>query len=140
MKTTIPLFSIVLAFLSVTISPTMQAVDPPADGGYPNENTAEGEDALFSLAADAPGQNTAVGFNAMFNTTTGSLNTAVGDMALFSNTTGPGNTAIGYRALYSNISSSNTAMGSDALFSNTTGTSNVAIGEGCNVLQHYGGP
>jgi len=130
MKTTIPLFSIVLAFLSVTISPTMRAVDPPPDGGYPNENTAEGEDALFSLPADAPGQNTAVGFNAMFNTTTGSLNTAVGDMALFSNTTGPGNTAIGYRALYSNISSSNTAMGSDALFSNTTGTSNVAIGDG----------
>ncbi len=129
MKTTIALFSVVLAFISVTVSPTIQAVDPPPDGGYPNENTAEGEDALFNLSADGPGQNSALGFNAMFNTTYGSLNTAIGDMALFSNTTGPGNTAVGHRSLYSNVSSSNTAIGIDALFSNTTGTSNVGIGD-----------
>ena len=28
---------------------TARAVVPPPDGGYPNGNTAEGEDALFSL-------------------------------------------------------------------------------------------
>src|SRR5437899_3816823 len=32
------------------LSPTAQAVDPPPDGGYPGQNTAEGTDALFSLA------------------------------------------------------------------------------------------
>src|SRR5207245_6766313 len=29
------------------LSPTAQAVDPPPDGGYPSQNTAEGEHALF---------------------------------------------------------------------------------------------
>ncbi len=29
--------------------PTARTVAPPPDGGYPNANTAEGEDALFSL-------------------------------------------------------------------------------------------
>ena len=36
------------------------AVDPPPDGGYPNNNTAEGTDALFSLTTGA--NNTAIGF------------------------------------------------------------------------------
>src|SRR5438552_7274561 len=29
--------------------PVARAVDPPPDGGYPNNNTAEGDSALFSL-------------------------------------------------------------------------------------------
>ena len=31
------------------VAPKAFAVDPPPDGGYPNKNTAEGQDALFSL-------------------------------------------------------------------------------------------
>jgi hypothetical protein len=49
---------------------TARAVTPPPDGGYPNQNTAEGKDALFSLATG--GDNTAMGFDALDSKTTGS--------------------------------------------------------------------
>src|SRR2546422_7304851 len=49
------------------LSPTAQAVDPPPDGGYPGQNTAEGTDALFSLAGGT--DNTAIGFDALFSNT-----------------------------------------------------------------------
>src|SRR5882724_1139717 len=77
-------FALVLA--SFALSPTARAVDPPPDGGYPNENTAEGEDALFSLTDGS--FNTAVGYHALYSNTTGSANTAVGEVALRENTTG----------------------------------------------------
>ena len=54
------------------LSPQARAVDPPPDGGYPNQNTAEGEDAPFSLTTGA--DNTAMGFNALDSNTTGSDN------------------------------------------------------------------
>ena len=38
----------VLAYFSAL--PSSQAVMPPPDGGYPGFNTAEGQNALFSLA------------------------------------------------------------------------------------------
>lgn len=115
--------------LLATLPVAALAVTPPPDGGYPNENTAEGENALFSLPDGAPGQNTALGFNAMFNTTFGSINTAVGDKALFSNTTGPGNTAIGHQSLYSNVDGiGNVAIGLNALYANIVGFCNVAVG------------
>ena len=38
-----------LAAACLALAPVALAVDPPPDGGYPNQNTAEGEDALFSL-------------------------------------------------------------------------------------------
>jgi hypothetical protein len=118
MKTTIRLVSIFLVFLCITLLPKIEAVDPPPDGGYPGENTAEGTDALFSVT---PGQftginNTALGFDALFHTTTGIGNTAVGSRALFSNTTGDGNTAVGVEALKNNPSlvDDNTAVGRSA--------------------------
>lgn len=91
----------------LALSPTAQAVTPQPDGGYPNANTAEGEDALFSL-------------------TTGIQNTAVGNEALQTNTAGNSNTAIGSGALVANIGDNNTAVGAVALVSNYTGTGNVA--------------
>src|SRR5207244_12687990 len=54
------------------LSPQARAVDPPPDGGYPNQNTAEGEDALFSLTTGA--DKTAMGFDALDRNTTGSDN------------------------------------------------------------------
>jgi hypothetical protein len=117
----------VLALASFAFSPTAQAVDPPPDGGYPGDNTAEGEDALFSLTTGL--DNTAIGFNAMYHNTTGNGNTATGWSALFNNTTGFTNTAAGVYALITNTTGFfNTAIGGFALGSNTTGFENTAIG------------
>jgi Chaperone of endosialidase len=114
MKTKIQLFAIVIAFLSVTVSPQARAVcQQGCDTG--NQNTFLGEDALIS-------------------NTTGINNTAIGENALYSNTTGYENTAIGSFALSSNTGNSNTAMGSGALTFNTTGAANTAIG---NWALHY---
>jgi hypothetical protein len=103
------------------------AVNPPPDGGYPGNNTAEGTSALFSLTS-AFG-NTALGYQALYKDTTGSYNTAEGFQALFSDTSGRQNTATGYSALLSNTTGSyNTANGLYALSGNTTGSNNTAIG------------
>jgi hypothetical protein len=61
---------------------TALAVDPPPDGGYPNQNTAEGQNALLRLRKGT--DNTALGFEALVNHTSGNLNTAVGSGALHS--------------------------------------------------------
>ncbi len=79
--------------VSVACITTALAVDPPPDGGYPNETTAEGEDALFNLTTGE--DNTALGFDALFSNTTGNNNTAVGPSTLGDNTEGANNTAIG---------------------------------------------
>ena len=141
LKKAILLFLVALTCLA--LSPAVRAVSPPPDGGYPNENTAEGDDALFSLTFGA--NNTAIGFRALFRNTlgsdntatgtfalfntTGSCNTATGSFALFSNTTGRLNTATGFAALVSNTTGNfNTATGVQALVNNTTGDSNTATG------------
>ena len=54
------------------LSPAALAVTPAQDGGYPNQNTAEDEDALFSLTTGAA--NTAMGFDVLDSNTTGSDN------------------------------------------------------------------
>jgi len=115
-----------LALAWLALSPTVRAVLPAPDGGYPGNNTAEGDDALFSLTTGT--DNTAVGFNALYNNT-GYFNTANGSQALLSNTTGQSNTANGGSALYSNTTGNyNTANGVGALEFNTTGGQNTATG------------
>ena len=116
-KTT-PLFLVAFVLACFTLSPTAQAqLDPPPDGGYPRGNTAEGEDALFSLFISGPNlfsrNNTAVGNHALFSNQFGSNNTAIGNRALRNVTTGGQNTAIGYLAGV-----------------NITGSGNVNIGAG----------
>jgi Chaperone of endosialidase len=109
--------------------PKMQAVSPTPDGGYPGANTAEGEDALFSLTTGTV--NTAIGFQALYSNTEGGQNTATGAAALYNNTTGTNNTAHGAGALFSNTTGSyNVATGDVALTSNTTGDNNTANGSG----------
>jgi hypothetical protein len=138
------LLLIPLAIAWFTLSPTAQAVSPPPDGGYPNDNTAEGTDALFSVTTGP--DNTAIGFDALFSNTTGDSNTATGSQALQSNTTGVRNTAHGFAALANNTTGDrntatgraalpnnttgarNTGDGQDALFNNTTGNDNAATG------------
>src|SRR5438105_7653788 len=67
-------------------SPMARAVTPAPDGGYPNHNTAEGQDALFSWPnTTLDGENTAIGFEALYNDNDGTNNTAAGSGALYSN-------------------------------------------------------
>jgi hypothetical protein len=82
-----------LGLICFGLSPTAQAVVPAPDGGYPNNNTAEGDSALLSL-------------------TTGASNTAIGFAALASDLVGSDNTAVGTAALINNTASNNTATGS----------------------------
>jgi len=129
----------------LTAGPKAQAVVPPPDGGYPGFNTAEGQNALFSLSTGSA--NTAVGWFSLstnaagsFNTATGAgtllfntadENTAFGAVALLNNTSGSGNTATGAAALLNNtIGQDNTANGVFALKSNTEGSENTATGAG----------
>ncbi len=119
---TISLFGAFVLAASTTL-----AVSPPPDGGYPAQNTAEGQAALFSLSTGD--QNTAVGYHALSSNTEGSINTAVGSEALTGNTTGYQNSAVGWWALKSNTTGNlNTALGDSALKTNTTGTDNTALG------------
>jgi hypothetical protein len=50
------------------LSPPARAVVPAPDGGYPGQNTAEGEDALFSLDTQSGLYNTGLGWRALYLT------------------------------------------------------------------------
>ena len=109
MKTSMRSVLTTLTFLCFAAEPQAQAVVPPPDGGYSGFNTAEGQNALFSL-------------------TTGSANTAVGWFSLKSDTDGSSNTAVGAGTLLFNTARENTAFGAAALLFNTTGVANTAVG------------
>jgi hypothetical protein len=122
-----------LAMAGFALSPMAQAVVPAPGGGYPGYNTAEGQNALFSLTTGV--YNTAVGAFTLFGSTTGSGNTAVGINGLRNNVTGGFNTAVGLNALFTNNGdptvgqgSDNCAVGAYALFANTTANNNTADG------------
>jgi hypothetical protein len=118
------------------LSPNAPAVSPAPDGGYPNRNTAEGENALRSNTTGR--DDTAVGYNSLGNNTTGQHNTANGAYALSDTTTGRRNTATGASALQNNTGDSNTANGHAALLSNTTGQYNTALGAHAGDAQRTG--
>jgi hypothetical protein len=79
--------------------------------------------------------NTAIGYQTLFHTTTGNFNTALGYQAAHNLTTGQYNTAIGQSALFTATTGGlNTAIGLNALLNTTSGSSNVAVG--LDTLQH----
>jgi hypothetical protein len=129
MKTSIRSLAIItLTLVGFALSPKAQAVSPSPDGGYPGFNTAEGQNALFSLDVTAGLANTAVGWFSLFSNTAGSFNTATGAGALLFNT-GDNNAAVGAVALLFNLTgSANTAIGNNALMSNSDGNANTAVG------------
>ena len=53
--------ALALILACCALPPAARAVTPAPDRGYPDGNTAEGDDALFSLTAGA--WNTAIGFS-----------------------------------------------------------------------------
>src|SRR6266545_2237748 len=114
------------AMAGLALSPIAEAVVPAPDGGYPGFNTAEGQNALFSLTTGV--WNTTVGAYSLFSDTTGNGNTAIGINDLRNNVTGSFNTAVGLNALYQNTADSNSAFGAFALFANASGIYNTAIG------------
>jgi hypothetical protein len=132
-----------LALACSALPERAQAVTPAPDGNYPGGNTAEGQNALFSLTTG--GYNAAVGWFSLKSLSTGNFNTgvgagtlvlntadsntAVGAAALLLNTIGTQNTALGATALlYNNTGSFDTAIGDRALYNNTTGDHNTAVG------------
>ena len=133
-----------LLLICFGLSPTVKAVSPEPDGGYPNGNTAEGHGAFFNLATGD--RNTALGLNTLFRNTVGDSNTATGAGALTDNINGNRNTATGAQALNRNTrkndntangfnvlnfseGNGNTAIGSRVLENNLTGNSNIALGD-----------
>jgi Chaperone of endosialidase len=148
-KTIVVSLVITVVLACFGLSPKARAVLPAPDGGYLGFNTAEGQNALFSLTTGVA--NTAVGWFSLKSDTDGSFNTAVGAgtllfnignqgasqgientaigaASLLLNTTGAQNTAVGVAALLSNDGDSNTAIGFRALANNTTAESNTATG------------
>jgi hypothetical protein len=120
------LIHILIGIVCFGLLPKAQALSPAPDGGYPGGNTAEGQNALFSVSSG--GYNTAVGFLSLRSETTGNFNTAIGAGTLLVNTA-DNNTATGAGALLSDSTgAANTADGTFALFGNTTGNFNTANG------------
>ena len=130
MKSIIRLVAVIVGFVLLNVTPSWgQLVNPTVSDT--NHNTAGGTDALISVDGTGTGglNNTAFGFDALAQTTTGDANTATGAEALFFNSTGAANTATGFSALFFNSTgSNNTASGADALFFNTDGSDNTANG------------
>src|ERR1043166_8062470 len=85
-RSTSALILITLALAWFAFSPAARAVLPAPGGGYPGNNTAEGDNALLSLTTGV--DNTALGFYALAALGTGSRNTAIGSNALVSLGTG----------------------------------------------------
>src|SRR5437763_13973161 len=70
------LILIPVLIIGLALLPTAQAVSPAPDGAYPGGNTAEGQNALFSLTSG--GYNTALGYLSLRSDATASFNTSVG--------------------------------------------------------------
>ena len=122
---------------SLALALVAQGVSPSPDGNYPGFNTAEGQDALFSLTTGL--WNTAIGGDALFSDTTGTGNTALGLNVLRHNISGNGNTATGVDALFANTNgATNCGFGVLALFNNTSGSENSAFGWGAMVSNTTG--
>ena len=122
-------FTMAIALAWFALSPPLKAQDCPSTCTALGLNTGVGTNALSSVNPAAGGiNNTAVGFGALRDNTTGFYNTAVGTRALEQNTTGNFNMAIGTEALNQNNANFNLAIGFRVGFLNTTGNHLTGIG------------
>ena len=122
-------FTMAIALAWFALSPPLKAQDCPTTCTALGLNTGVGTNALINVNPAAGGiNNTAVGFGALRDNTTGFYNTAVGTRALEQNTTGNFNMAIGTEALNQNNANFNLAIGFRVGFLNTTGNHLTGIG------------
>jgi hypothetical protein len=121
------LLAILLAVVGRAAAQTNTAFgDGALENNQGSENSAFGFDALFNNTTGV--NNTASGFAALLSNTSANNNTATGAFTLF-NSTGRGNTADGVSALANDSTGfRNTAGGASALENNTTGNNNIALG------------
>lgn len=90
-KRTVPQFVLTLALGCFAFSPTARPVLSAADGNYPGNNTAQKDDGRFRLTTRL--DNSAIGFDSLYNNTPAANNTATGFVAVFNNPTGAKSTA-----------------------------------------------
>ena len=101
-----------------------QAMGAGTSGG--TESVAIGWGALYNNQASG---NCAIGFQAMYNTTTGAGNFAGGTLALVNNVSGQLNMAFGtFAGLENTTGSNNTSIGTKAGYATTTSSDNTMIG------------
>jgi len=93
---------------------------------YGTNNLQYGEESLLGPTGE---NNTAIGLEALRNTSTGESNTAVGGLAMTNNLGGNKNVAVGYGSLTNNtLGDDNSAVGESSLQQNTSGGFNTGIG------------
>ncbi|MCZ2355831.1 MAG: hypothetical protein LC115_03910 [Bacteroidia bacterium] len=99
---------------------------------FTNTNVAVGFEALRgpnTPALNTGLDNTALGYQTLWFTSSGSSNTAVGTTSLYNNTTGNSNTSVGNNSLLGNVTGNyNTALGRNADVGNNNLTNATAIG------------
>ena len=96
-------------------------------GGNILTNTAVGYEAILNSTTGAI-NNTAQGYQALRTNTTGNNNTALGYVSLYTNSVGIRNTAVGSFALQGLNSDNNTGVGFQNLLDVTSGQGNTALG------------
>lgn len=83
----------------------------------------------FSNILGSGADNTAIGYQALQATTTGSYNMAIGNYSLLNNIQGDNNVGLGVQTLQNNVDGiANMAIGINALRQNISGSNNIAIG------------
>jgi hypothetical protein len=129
--------SLLLGLACFALLPSVRAVIPAPDGGYANDNTAEGENAFFDLDVNNSTDNTAIGFDVLHFADVIFGDTAVGSQAMEFGS-GNFNVAVGFEALFQNAGSDNTAIGASALGLNGLGNNNTAVGDGALFFNNNG--
>jgi hypothetical protein len=105
-------------------SVAMKGVSAGISGSY---NAALGYNVLYNLSTGS--KNAGIGRQALYNLTTGSNNVAIGDLAGYSMVDASGSISIGQNAMHDNKHAINSVgIGAAAMYNDTSGTGNVGIG------------
>ena len=99
-------------------------------------NTCVGYQSGYNLSGN---QNTALGYQALYNDTSGNNNIALGAQALYSGTTASYNVALGAQSLMKASSATgNLSIGYQSMYNCSTGSQNISIGQS-SLLELLGG-